>query len=120
MPTPTNENTSKSTWLPERCRFFIATSLRKLLIRPDECAALARSAFPVGIRSLSKNWLDRFLIFANSLPLMQRDVNIVADRFSIRRGEGGGVGKGGPLWSPASWSLCSPVGQCDHITTGRP
>src|SRR6266851_396772 len=85
MPTPTNENTSKSTWLPERCRFFIATSLRKLLIRPDECAALARSAFPVGIRSLSKNWLDRFLIFANSLPLMQRDVNIVADRFSIRR-----------------------------------
>src|SRR5260221_14784797 len=32
----------------------------------------------------------------------------------VRRGEGGGVGKGGPLWSPASCSLCSPVGQRDH------
>ena len=29
-----------------------AFSHSKLLIRPDECAALARSAFPVGIRSL--------------------------------------------------------------------
>src|SRR6266436_2949974 len=25
---------------------------------------------------------------------------------NLRRGEGGGVGKGGPLWSPASCSLC--------------
>src|SRR6266446_2582465 len=24
------------------------------------------------------------------------------------------AGKGGPLWSPASWSLCSPVGERDH------
>src|SRR6266446_5824057 len=33
---------------------------------------------------------------------------------NLRRGEGGGVGKGGPLWSPASCSLCSPVRECDH------
>src|SRR6266436_8388240 len=39
---------------------------------------------------------------------------------NIRRGEGGGAGKGGPLWSPASCSLCSSVGQRDHTTTGRP
>src|SRR5260221_4103239 len=32
----------------------------------------------------------------------------------VRRGEGGGVGKGGPLWSPASCSLCSPIGEHDH------
>src|SRR5216684_5256658 len=29
---------------------------------------------------------------------------------NIRRGEGGEAGKGGPLWSPASCSLCSPMG----------
>jgi len=33
---------------------------------------------------------------------------------NIRRGEGGGEGKGGPLGSPASCSLCSPVGERDH------
>src|SRR5260370_3884762 len=39
----------------------------------------------------------------------------------FRRGEGGGVGKGGPCWSPASCSRCSPVRQRAHtLTTGRP
>src|SRR6266446_4711174 len=39
----------------------------------------------------------------------------------VRRGEGGGGGKGGPLWAPASCSLCSPVGQRGHApSTGRP
>src|SRR5258708_34286702 len=31
---------------------------------------------------------------------------------TIRRGEGGEERQGGPLWSPASWSLCSPDGLC--------
>src|SRR6266481_1133258 len=29
---------------------------------------------------------------------------------TVRRGEGGEERRGGPLWSPASWSLCSPAG----------
>src|SRR5260221_5769442 len=37
------------------------------------------------------------------------------------RGESGGEWLGGPLWSPASCSLCSPVGERDHtLTTGPP
>src|SRR5216683_3468589 len=36
-------------------------------------------------------------------------------------GEGGEERRGGPLWSPASCSLCSPVGQRAHApSTGRP
>src|SRR5260370_27392069 len=31
---------------------------------------------------------------------------------TIRRGEGGEERQGGPLRSPASWSLCSPDGLC--------
>src|SRR6266478_3029241 len=36
---------------------------------------------------------------------------------NIRRGEGGEEWRGGPLWSPASCSLCSPVGERAHTTT---
>ena len=32
----------------------------------------------------------------------------------IRRGEGGEERRGGPLWSPASYCLCSPVGKRHH------
>jgi hypothetical protein len=39
----------------------------------------------------------------------------------IRRGEGGGVGKGGPLWSPAVLFLALTCGERDHTpSTGRP
>src|SRR5216684_3859760 len=39
----------------------------------------------------------------------------------IRRGEGGEERRGGPLWSPASCSLCSHVEERDYTpTTGRP
>ncbi len=44
-------------------------------------------------------------------PSLRGDVSVGG---CIRRGEGGGVGKGGPLWSPASCSLCSLVGEHDH------
>ena len=40
---------------------------------------------------------------------------------TIRRGEGGGERRGGPLWSPASCSLCLPMEERAHTPgTGRP
>src|SRR5260370_34918202 len=38
---------------------------------------------------------------------------------TIRRGEGGEERRGGPLWSPASCSRCSPVGERDHTPQHR-
>src|SRR6266851_9398198 len=70
----------------------------------DEFASLCPSAprSGLGLRSSNRHQLNRKLI-------------------NIRRGEGGGERRGGPLWSPASCSLGSSVGERAHTpSTGRP
>src|SRR5713226_3945147 len=67
--------------------------------KADKSAVCTNKSAPTGIRGICL----KPIIGGNRHQPNEKPIN-------LRRGEGGGAGKGGPLWSPASCSLCSPVG----------